>query len=127
MNDLTDDQKVWRYMSFSRFVWLLRFKQLWMARVDLLGDPWEMALAGGQLAHVLTMLPLAVRSDWLTGRRLHDDLESGSARKRRRCAMTVGAGRSLTYFFTVSEAHPRRKALAGVFRRSPLHTSKQRP
>jgi len=70
VNDLPDDQKVRRYMSFSRFVWLLQFKQLWMARVDLLGDPWEMVLAGGQLAHVLTMLPLA-RDDMPleTGRR----------------------------------------------------------
>jgi hypothetical protein len=54
---LPDDQKVWRYMSFSRFVWLLQFKQLWMSRSDLLGDPWEMALAGDQLAHVLSTHP----------------------------------------------------------------------
>ena len=44
----TDDgaQKVWRYMNFARFVWLLQRKQLWMSR---LGDPWELALAGAQL------------------------------------------------------------------------------
>jgi hypothetical protein len=37
------DQKVWRYMSFGRFVWMLKKKALWMGRADLLGDRWEMA------------------------------------------------------------------------------------
>jgi hypothetical protein len=34
-------EKVWRYMNFSRFVWMLQTKQLWLSRADLLGDPWE--------------------------------------------------------------------------------------
>ena len=50
-------QMVWRYMSFSRFVWLLEKKVLWLSRADLLGDPWEIALAGAQLEHVLTTAP----------------------------------------------------------------------
>ena len=29
--------KVWRYLSLSRFVWLLSKKQLWLSRIDLLG------------------------------------------------------------------------------------------
>ena len=33
--------KVWRYMSFGRFVWMLKRKALWMSRVDQLGDAWE--------------------------------------------------------------------------------------
>jgi len=44
-------------MSFSRFVWLLQKKQLWLSRADLLGDPWEITLAGNQLAHVISRHP----------------------------------------------------------------------
>ena len=33
--------KVWRYMSFGRFVWMLNQKALWMCRADQLGDVWE--------------------------------------------------------------------------------------
>lgn len=50
-------EKVWRYMSFSRFVWLLQNKRLWLSRADLLGDPWEIALAGDQLKHVVARHP----------------------------------------------------------------------
>jgi hypothetical protein len=49
---------VWRYMSFSRFVWLLQRKQLWLSRADKLGDPWEIALAGDQLDHVVKRRPM---------------------------------------------------------------------
>jgi hypothetical protein len=58
-SDHVDDKvtKVWRYMSFSRFVWLLQKKQLWLSRADLLGDPWEISLAGDQLAHVISCHP----------------------------------------------------------------------
>jgi len=44
-------------MSFARFVWLLQKKRLWLSRSDLLGDPWEIALAGDQLAHVISRHP----------------------------------------------------------------------
>ncbi len=44
-------------MGFSRFVWLLQKKQLWLSRMDLLGDPWEIALAGDQLAYVISRHP----------------------------------------------------------------------
>ncbi|MGA8139733.1 MAG: hypothetical protein WB948_03535 [Desulfobaccales bacterium] len=50
--------KVWRYMTFSRFVWLLQKKQLWLSRADLLGDPWEISLAGNQLEHVIARHPI---------------------------------------------------------------------
>ena len=33
--------KIWRYMSLSRFVWLLQKRSLYFARSDLLGDPFE--------------------------------------------------------------------------------------
>src|SRR5260370_17843608 len=56
---VVDAEKVWRYMSFSRFVWLLQKKQLWLSRADLLGDPWEISLAGNQLEHVIARHPPA--------------------------------------------------------------------
>lgn len=40
---------MWRYMKFSRFLWLLQRKRLWLSRADLLGDRWEIPLAGDQL------------------------------------------------------------------------------
>jgi len=33
--------KVWRYMSFGRFVWMLKRRALWMCRADQLDDAWE--------------------------------------------------------------------------------------
>ena len=51
--------KVWRYMSFSRFVWLLQRKQLWLSRADLLGDPWEISLVGEQLDHLIRFHPIS--------------------------------------------------------------------
>ncbi len=48
---------VWRYMGFSRFAWLLQRKQLWLSRADKLGDPWEIALAGEQLDHLVKRNP----------------------------------------------------------------------
>jgi hypothetical protein len=53
-----DQEKVWRYISFSRFVWLLQKKKLWLSRADLLGDPWEISLAGNQLEHVIVHHPI---------------------------------------------------------------------
>lgn len=48
---------VWRYMGFARFVWLLQTKKLWLSRVDRLEDEWELALAGEQLDHVRLRRP----------------------------------------------------------------------
>jgi hypothetical protein len=53
-----DATRVWRYMSFSRFVWLLQKKKLWLSRADQLGDPWEISLAGSQLEHVISRHPI---------------------------------------------------------------------
>lgn len=49
---------LWRYMSLSRFLWLLQNKRLWLARADTLNDPWELALAGDQLEHVILRRPI---------------------------------------------------------------------
>lgn len=51
-------RKAWRYMTFSRFAWMLQRKLIWMARVDKLDDEWEMALAGDQLKHVYATAPI---------------------------------------------------------------------
>jgi hypothetical protein len=53
----TATETVWRYMSFARFVWLLPKRQLWLARADLLGAPWEIALVGDQLKFVISSHP----------------------------------------------------------------------
>jgi hypothetical protein len=58
-----DAQKVWRYMSFPKFAWLLQKKQLWLARADLLGDPWEISLAGDQLDFVISRHPITPIDD----------------------------------------------------------------
>ena len=36
--------KVWRYMDLPKFIWLLRHSQLYMSRLDRLGDPYEGSL-----------------------------------------------------------------------------------
>ena len=60
---LKDTQRVWRYMSFARFLWMLQKKQLWLSRADLLGDDWEIALAGEQLKHVIATRPITPISE----------------------------------------------------------------
>jgi hypothetical protein len=45
--------KVWRFMSFGRFVWMLKKKALWMCRVDQLDDAWEMAIAKQELDSII--------------------------------------------------------------------------
>src|ERR1700722_10916388 len=49
---------LWRHMSFAKFLWLLQNKRLWLARADTLNDPWELALAGDQLDHVILRRPI---------------------------------------------------------------------
>ena len=49
---------VWRYMSFSKFVWTIQNKSLWLSRADLLGDPWEISLSGQQLQFVIDRHPI---------------------------------------------------------------------
>ncbi len=56
---LPPETKVWRYIRYSRFVWLLQKKQLWFSRADHLGDPWEISLAGDQLKHVISRHPMS--------------------------------------------------------------------
>lgn len=56
-NRSDDDQNVWRYMSFSRFAWMLMKKELWLSRVELLEDRWEGHLTTEQLNFVVSRHP----------------------------------------------------------------------
>jgi hypothetical protein len=56
-------RKVWRYMSYARFVWMLQKKELWLSRADRLGDSWEIALAGDQLQRVIDRHPISPISE----------------------------------------------------------------
>jgi hypothetical protein len=49
--------KVWRYLSLSRFVWLLSKKQLWMSRIDRLGDKFEAVVPGAVFASAMPGIP----------------------------------------------------------------------
>jgi hypothetical protein len=35
------DEKIWRYMDFPKFVWLLNSNALWFSRADTFEDKWE--------------------------------------------------------------------------------------
>ena len=50
---IDDAQRVWRYLTFDRFEWLLEQKRLWLSRADLLGDPWEVVLSKRDLDSML--------------------------------------------------------------------------
>jgi hypothetical protein len=39
-------------MSFSRFMWLLQNRQLWMSRADKLEDPWELAITQEEIDYL---------------------------------------------------------------------------
>ena len=56
--DIKSNTNVWRYMDFSKFVWLLQNEALWLSRSDLLGDPWEISLSGEQLQLVINRHPI---------------------------------------------------------------------
>ena len=56
---LSANNKVWRYMSFSRFVWTIQNQCLWLSRANLLGDPWEISLSGEQLQLVIDRHPIS--------------------------------------------------------------------
>jgi hypothetical protein len=55
---MDSDQKVWRYLGFSRFMWMLQRRQLWMARADKLDDPWELAITGEEIAYIAMRAPI---------------------------------------------------------------------
>jgi hypothetical protein len=38
---ISDKSRLWRYLTFEKFCWLLEKAQLYHARLDKLGDPFE--------------------------------------------------------------------------------------
>lgn len=55
--ELQANTRVWRYMSFAKFVWMLQMKQLWLSNAELLDDKWEMMLDSSQLNSVINKRP----------------------------------------------------------------------
>jgi hypothetical protein len=55
---MDDDQKVWRYMSFARFMWMLQRRLLWLSRADKLEDPWELAITGEEISYLYGRAPI---------------------------------------------------------------------
>jgi hypothetical protein len=60
---MEDDQKLWRYMSFSRFMWMLQHRQLWLSRTDRLEDPWECAVTGEEISRLMARAPIPQPDD----------------------------------------------------------------
>jgi hypothetical protein len=49
------DTKLWRYMSFDRFAWLLLNRALFLSRLDFLEDAWEGAPSALQLKRLVDL------------------------------------------------------------------------
>jgi hypothetical protein len=45
--------KVWRYMSFAKFVWMLKKKHLWLPNVRYLEDKWELTPDTSQINYII--------------------------------------------------------------------------
>ena len=59
---VTSSAKAWRYMSFGRFVWMLKKKALWLTRVDRLEDAWEGLFSEKELHAIVEASTSGVRS-----------------------------------------------------------------
>lgn len=55
--------RVWRYMSFSKLVWILQKKQLWLSNANYLDDRWEVMPLGQQLNKIITSSPTSVPTE----------------------------------------------------------------
>lgn len=55
--------RVWRYMSFAKFVWMLQTKQLWLANSKLLGDNWEVMFDGSQINDLINNRPSSISAE----------------------------------------------------------------
>lgn len=54
---------VWRYMSFAKFVWMLRTKQLWLSNAEFLDDKWEIMFDSVQLNTIINNRPSSVSAE----------------------------------------------------------------
>src|SRR5690349_14972951 len=71
---------IWRYLSISRFIWLLERKALWFARGDLLGDRWEGMPNKAQVTAALTSWEADVANGKTTPYANRDEARAGLAR-----------------------------------------------
>jgi hypothetical protein len=55
--------RVWRYMSFAKLVWMLQKKRLWFSRADLLDDKWEVMIDTPQLNSIITSRPPSISAE----------------------------------------------------------------
>lgn len=60
---LKPDTRVWRYMSFAKFVWMLQMKQLWLANAKLLGDKWEVMFDSSQINSIINNRPSSMSAE----------------------------------------------------------------
>ncbi len=49
------NRRIWRYLTFGRFLWLLQKKMLWLSRADRLNDSWETSPSPAQVAALMAM------------------------------------------------------------------------
>jgi hypothetical protein len=55
--------RVWRYMSFAKFVWMLQNKQLWLSNVKFLDDKWELMPDSSQINFLINLRPDSLSAD----------------------------------------------------------------
>src|SRR6185503_11251356 len=60
---LQPNTRVWRYMSFAKFVSLFQKKQLWLANAKLLGDKWEVMPDTSQINSIINNRPSSMSAE----------------------------------------------------------------
>ncbi len=58
--------RVWRYLSFGKFVWMLQHKQLWLSKVERLDDKWELMPLDQQLNYTINNRPDSLSAEAAT-------------------------------------------------------------
>jgi len=57
--------RIWRYMDFTKFVFMLETSSLWFSRTDKLGDPFEGSIP---------QLNILQEESWLASLNLHSNI-----------------------------------------------------
>ena len=55
--------RVWRYMSFAKFVWMLQLKQLWLTNARFFDDKWEVMLDSSQINNIINKRPVSMTAE----------------------------------------------------------------
>jgi hypothetical protein len=55
---MDENQTVWRYMGFSRFLWMIQRHRIWLSRADKLDDPWELQLTQAEIDFLVSRHPM---------------------------------------------------------------------